>query len=290
MYRYETIFSHVGGGGSLITGIIGGTGKMGQFFSGVFRRAGYDVIISGRNTTITNRDIAVQSDLVVVTVPIRETKVVIREIAPLLTPDQVICDLTSLKVFPVEEMLKSRAEVIGLHPMFGPSVSSLEKQTIIATPARCTKDTLETLSGIFTREGALITITTPEAHDRMMAIVQGLTHFVTIAMAETMRRTGIQPKDTIPYMSPVYQIETGLVGRLLSQDARLYADMLCLNPYVPAVLDTCREAMRETETIVTSGNTREFERVFDADTRFFGDFAGQAASLTDFLIDCMVKR
>jgi prephenate dehydrogenase len=274
----------------LIAGIIGGTGRMGGLFSGVFRRAGYEVLVSGRKTTVTNRDVAMRSDIVVVSVPIRETGEVIREIAPLLTPDQVICDLTSLKVFPVEEMLKSGANVIGLHPMFGPSVPSLNKQTIIVTPARCTKEALDNLTAVFTREGALITITTPEAHDRMMAIVQGLTHFVTIAMAETMRRTEIRPEDTVPFMSPVYQIETGLVGRLLSQDARLYADILCLNPYVPAVIDTCREAMKETGSAVRSGNAGDFERIFNADAAFFGDFAGQAASLTDFLIGCMVKR
>jgi hypothetical protein len=66
--------------------------------------------------------------------------------------------------------------------------------------------------------------------------------------------------------------------------------MLCLNPYVPAVIDTCREAMKETGSAVMSGNTGDFERIFNADAAFFGDFAGQAASLTDFLIGCMVKR
>ncbi|HTY14340.1 MAG TPA: prephenate dehydrogenase/arogenate dehydrogenase family protein [Methanoregulaceae archaeon] len=271
-------------------GIIGGTGKMGNLFLGVFKRAGYEVLVSGRKTRETNLDIAKESDLVVITVPIRETREVIREIAPYLGPGQVVCDLTSLKVFPVEEMLKSEAEVIGFHPMFGPSVPSLRKQTIIVTPARCSKETVDRLTGVFTREGALITITTPEDHDRMMAIVQGLTHFVTIAMAETMRRTGIRPEDTVPFMSPVYQIETGIVGRLLSQDARLYADMLCLNPYVPAVIGTCREAIGETGTAVISGDADEFERIFGADAKFFGDFAGKGASLTDFLIGCMVKR
>jgi len=263
---------------------------MGNLFLGVFKRAGYEVLVSGRKTRETNLDIAKESDLVVITVPIRETREVIREIAPYLGPGQVVCDLTSLKVFPVEEMLKSEAEVIGFHPMFGPSVPSLRKQTIIVTPARCSKETVDRLTGVFTREGALITITTPEDHDRMMAIVQGLTHFVTIAMAETMRRTGIRPEDTVPFMSPVYQIETGIVGRLLSQDARLYADMLCLNPYVPAVIGTCREAIGETGTAVISGDADEFERIFGADAKFFGDFAGKGASLTDFLIGCMVKR
>jgi prephenate dehydrogenase len=51
-----------------------------------------------------------------------------------------------------------------------------------------------------------------------MAVVQGLTHFVTLMMADTMRRLSTNPQQTEPYMSPVYQIEMGLVGRLLFQD------------------------------------------------------------------------
>lgn len=50
-----------------------------------------------------------------------------------------------------------------------------------------------------------------------MALVQGLTHSVTLMVAETMRRVGVTPEDSAPFMSPVYQIEMGLVGRLLSQ-------------------------------------------------------------------------
>jgi len=66
-----------------------------------------------------------------------------------------------------------------------------------------------------------------------MAVVQGLTHYVTLGMAGTMRRLGVTPEDTMAFMSPIYQIEMSLVGRLLSQDPDLYADILMLNPAVP---------------------------------------------------------
>ena len=82
---------------SMKAGIIGGTGKMGRLFAPVFERAGYEMIVSGRSTAVTNADIAETCDLVIVSVPIRDTVRVIGEIAPLLGKDQVLCDFTSLK-------------------------------------------------------------------------------------------------------------------------------------------------------------------------------------------------
>jgi len=271
-------------------GIIGGTGKMGHLFIPVFERAGYDVLVSGRSTVITNEKIAETCDLVIVSVPIRDTVRVIGEIAPLMQKEQVLCDFTSLKVGPVAAMLTSKAAVIGLHPMFGPTVSSIRGQTIVVCPARTTDATLNDLAAIFTREGAVYTITTPEEHDRMMAVVQGLTHFVTICMADSIRRLGIDIQKTEKFMSPVYQIELGLVGRLLSQDPALYADILQENPYVPEVIDACRSAAGDLTDIVKSGDPGAFAEFFCRDTRHLGAYCGRGQELTDTLIECMVKK
>ena len=73
---------------SMKAGIIGGTGKMGKLFAPVFERAGYKVIVSGRTTDVTSAEIAQTCDLVLVSVPIRDTVQVIREIAPFLTKEQ----------------------------------------------------------------------------------------------------------------------------------------------------------------------------------------------------------
>ncbi len=271
-------------------GIIGGTGKMGTLFAPVFERAGYEVTVSGRSTTVKNADIAETCDLVIVSVPIRDTMRVISEIAPLLGKDQVLCDFTSLKVAPVAAMLESKAQVIGLHPMFGPTVSSIARQTIIMCPARITGTTLSNLRDIFLREGAICTIATPEEHDRMMAIVQGLTHFVTICMADSIRRLGIDIEKTGPFMSPVYEIELSLVGRLLSQDPALYADILQQNPFVPGVLAACRSAAGELSEIVQGGDPAAFAEFFSRDTRHLGTYCERGQELTDALIECMVKK
>jgi prephenate dehydrogenase len=271
-------------------GIIGGTGKMGQLFVPVFERAGYETLVSGRSTALTNEQLAESCDIVIVSVPIRDTVRVIGEIAPVLRDDQLLCDFTSLKVAPVAAMLRSKAQVIGLHPMFGPTVSSISGQTIVVCPARTTDAALDYLAGIFTREGAVCTFATPEEHDRMMAVVQGLTHFVTICMADTLRRLGTDIGATEAYMSPVYQIELGLVGRLLSQDPALYADILEQNPFVPGVIAACRSAAGDLAEIVTSGDPDAFAEFFAQDSRHLGTYCKRGQDLTDTLIECMVKK
>lgn len=263
---------------------------MGAFFGRVFELAGWDVMVSGRTTPLRPRDLVPRCDVVMVSVPIRETVSVIASLAPLLSEDQVFCDLTSIKTEPVRAMLSSRASVVGLHPMFGPTAGGLSGQAIIATPARCDDESLERIISVFRSQGATVTISTPEEHDRIMAVVQGLTHFVTLGVAETMRRVGMAPQDTLAFMSPVYQMEMGLVGRLLSQDPGLYADILELNPHVPPVLAACEGALSSLREIIERGDTGAFEKLFRENSHHFGEYCETAARESDLLIAAMVKQ
>jgi prephenate dehydrogenase len=271
-------------------GIIGGTGKMGHLFVPVFERAGYEVLVSGRSTECSAGDLARDCDIVIVSVPIRNTVRVIKKIAPLMKPGQLLCDFTSLKVKPVAAMLESKADVVGLHPMFGPTVGSLRSQTIIVCPARVDDKKLQDFVAIFRKEGARCTLATPEEHDRMMAVVQGLTHYVTLCMAESIRRLGVDIGSTEEFTSPVYQIELSLIGRLLSQDPELYADILEENPYVPEVLAACQKSATDLSVIVNSHDAAAFREFFETNSRYLGSYCQKGQATTDALIECMVKK
>lgn len=273
----------------MVIGIIGGYGGMGRLFAGVFERAGCRVMCSGRKTPVTNADIAASCDIVIVSVPIHDTIKVIDEIAPLLNKDQVLCDFTSIKTGPVSAMLKSDARVIGLHPMFGPSVSKISGQTIAATPARCDEKTQEILFQIFRREGADVCVMTPDEHDKIMGVVQGLVHFTTLCVAETIKNTKIPLKSLIPVMSPVYRIEMGLIGRILGQDASLYADILQMNPKVKSVIGEFLKSAEKLRKIVDSENPEAFSEFFCENSMAFESYIPQATKETDLLIEAMVK-
>ena len=274
----------------MIAGIIGGTGKMGRLFGSVLARHGFEILVSGRSTPLSNRQLAGESDLVMVSVPIRSTVGVIGEIAPLLTGDQLLCDLTSLKGEPVKAMLSSRAQVLGTHPLFGPTVSSLRNQTIILTPARCGTALSLRLPGIFRDEGANLVVMAPEDHDRLMAVIQGLTHFGNLCMADAIRRTGTDLAAALKATSPVYRIQMGLIGRLLSQDPTLYGDMLQLNPFVPEVLSAFECAAADLRWRVEGGDPPSFAEFFGRIAEMYRPYRDTAAAETDALIEFMAGK
>lgn len=271
-------------------GIIGGTRGMGRFFAKLFYENGHDVSIAGKTTPIRPLSLVERVDMVIVSVPIRMTVPIIEEIAPYLSTDQIICDLTSLKVEPVAAMLNSKAQVIGLHPMFGPRVQSLKNQVMIVTPARCNDDALAFLLNLFKSEGARITMTTPESHDKAMAIVQGLMHFTSLLIAGTIYKMGVQPESLLKYASPVYRMEMGVVGRLLAQDGALYGDILQLNPYFHNVLENYNEIFKILSKIVMDADSPGFNTLFELNKTFFGSFSESAMEETNRMIQILAEE
>lgn len=270
-------------------GIIGGTGGMGTFFARVFREAGWEVLVSGQATALTNTDLARTSDVVMVSVPIRKTGAVIEEVAPVLRSDQLLCDLTSLKAAPVAAMLRTGAAVLGLHPMFGPTTPTLAGQTVVACPARVDPDQADLILEVLRAGGARVIEMDPAAHDQLMAVVQGLTHYTTLTLAGTMQRLGVDLDALLGVTSPVYRTEMALVGRLLGQDPSLYAAILQENPAVPAVLDAFREAAAEAERAVRDGE-EEFVDLFTKDAAFFSAYIEEATEESEALVQCLATR
>ena len=274
----------------MIAGIIGGTGKMGGLFGAVLSRHGFEVRVSGRRTELTNRQLAEECDLVMVSVPIRSTVDVIGEIAPLLGKEQLLCDLTSLKAGPVRAMLESEAQVLGMHPLFGPTVPSLRNQTVILTPARCSTPLASRIPEILRAEGADLAIMDPDAHDRLMAVIQGLTHFGNLCMADAIRRSGTDLAAALGATSPVYRIQMGLIGRLLSQDPALYGDILQLNPHVPGVLAAFEAAAADLRSRVEGRDLPPFVEFFERDAEMYRPYLDRAAAETDALIGFLAER
>lgn len=274
----------------IIVGIIGGTGQMGRWFKKFFEKNKCKVLIASRNTKLTPKECAPECDVVVISVPIDVTIKVIKEIAPLVREDALLIDLTSLKKEQVEAMLKySKSAVIGTHPVFGPSVKAIKNQTVVLCPAR-PRQWLSWLRNIFEKNGALVRITTPEKHDKMMSIIQGITHFSTICVAHTLKKLGIDIEESLHYTSPIYKLRMDMVGRLLNQDPGLYADIEMLNPENKKAMEEYIRSTRELIGIIKRKDRDEFIKFFKEGADFLGDFKKEATEYSDYLIEQLVKK
>ncbi len=272
-----------------IVGIIGGTGGMGKLFARIFRQQGYSVLISSRRTELKPEDCARKSDLLIIAVSISVTEKIIKKCAPLVKPKGAILDLTSLKVFPTQLMLNhSQCEVIGCHPVFGPSIKNLTGQVIVLTP--CRGDIwLSRIKKDFKDQSALIKISTPKHHDEIMAVVQGLMHFTTITLANAIRKLNIDPVELMAFSSPVYRIRMDFANRILNQDPELYADIELLNEFFLKALKSYETETKNLADQVRKKNRRGFINSFKKASEYLGKEKIFAEKRTDKIIEFVSK-
>jgi prephenate dehydrogenase len=245
-----------GGEEKFTVGIIGGTGGMGQWFARFLAREGFSVLVSGREAGPTLPEMAGVCPVVVVSVPIGVTCEVIRKAGPLMKEDSLLMDLTSLKAEPVRAMLdSSRSEVIGLHPLFGPAEPSLEGKNVALCPARGEK-WLPWLRGLLEKNGAHLVETTPERHDEIMALVQGINHLDTLVMGMVLVESGLDPAVIERFSTPILRTKMGIIQKVFSHPD-LYAQLIVQNPHLRRMLDLFEGKFAELKSIVEKGSAEE---------------------------------
>jgi prephenate dehydrogenase len=210
--------------------VIGGNGQMGRWFTRFFESRNFPVLVADVGTPRTSREVAAAADVVIISVPIPKVTEVAREVAPHLSPDAVLMDLTSVKQRPMAAMMAAfPGEVVGTHPLFGPGEETIEGHTMVLCQGRGER-WFHWLQDLLTQAGARVKITTAAEHDRLMAVVQGLAHFILIAFGTVIRDLGVSPEDLEEFSTPTFTTLHNLTRRLLSQDPKLYACIQLQNP------------------------------------------------------------
>jgi len=274
-----------------VVGIIGGTGKLGGLFKKIFEEEGFEVLVSSRSTSLSKEELIRKSDVIIISVPIDSTVGVIREIVPFIGEGKLLMDLTSLKVGPVEEMLKSKADVLGAHPLFAPSIENLRGQTIILCPERIRNKALyQTIFSILEKRGANLIEMSPEKHDKMMAVIQGLTHFSAIVLCHSLKDIDFDIKKSLECTSPVYRLTLDMAGRILNQRPELYADISLLNP---KTVDIVFQYIKSAESLFKKIEAKDrdgFIRYFEEASQYLGEFTEKAEKESNRLIKRMVEE
>ena len=206
--------------------IIGGRGRMGQFFTEQLAAAGHDVKVLGRENWGDAKQLLAEVELVLVSVPIERTAEIIQQAAKYLAPTTALADITSIKAEPVKAMLESHlGPVIGLHPMFGPSIKSFAEQKVVVCPGR-NDDTFEWFLDWMANQGANLIFCTPEEHDQMMVMIQATRHFSRFCLGVFLAQEQIDIDRSLSMSSPNYRVEIDIVNRLFAQNPTMCVDIM----------------------------------------------------------------
>ncbi len=244
-----------------VIGIIGGTGLLGRTFAKFFRKHNHKVLIAGRKTKLNYGDLAEKCDVVIFSLPISVTPKIIKKIRKKVRANQLLMDFTSVKRDSVKEMMKSKASVIGLHPMFG-KVESLKGKTIIVIPARINRNEewMTWLLYLFKKGNVKVKVTTPENHDKIMAVLQGLMHFNFIVMSKTLReiekKYKINLDELIDFGGIIYKLRYEMISRILNNEGEMHADISIKNKTTNTVLKEYEKQVKQLRKIIGRENKK----------------------------------
>lgn len=215
-------------------GIIGAAGRYGGWLMDRFDELGYPVLGADLcDGFLEPRKLVRRADVVLFSVPIDSTLEVIESLVPYSRAQQLWIDVTSLKEAPLAAMLRSKADVIGLHPMCGPDLPNWNGQTVALCYGRLRQPEWETfVLGFLKAMKARFYITDPQEHDRIMAYVQALPHALSMMMIGTfqsMEAHGLSVSEIEHYATPPYRLSVAAMSRILATHPDLYADIQISN-------------------------------------------------------------
>src|SRR5262249_18811605 len=147
-------------------------------------------------------------------------------------PGKCLMDITSVKRAPLDAMLArapAGVDVVGTHPMFGPGGEDFDRQKGVLCRGRG-QTGFERGRRLYERQGAEVIEARAAAHDAQMGLIQVLVHEKTLVLGSVLERLRAGLGRSLDFASPVYRIELAMIGRMFSQGADLYADILTNNP------------------------------------------------------------
>jgi len=251
-------------------GIIGGTGKMGSWLAALFKSQGLEVICCGKSTPLKPRDIAGMSDVVVLSVPIRETTDLIDQVGPLIPKEALFMDLTSIKAEAMAGMLRqSRSEVVGLHPLFGPRAPGERTGLKVAVCRGRGKDGLNWIISVLEAAGLKPLLVDPLVHDHLMGIIQGVQHFAMIGLGLFIMRSNCPLDDLMEYATPSFSQTIERIQAMLAQPSELFGPLMMDNLFSSNFILSYRESLENLQNIIRNKDMDSFNDLFVSLRRYF---------------------
>lgn len=189
--------------------------------------------------------------IVVLAVPVQNLEELLEEITPHFASDALVIEVASVKVRPAELLerhLPPDCRFLGLHPMFGPQsgrdgLSGLK--VVVCPPALRAprKHELHCVTELFESLGLVRLEMDAAEHDRDMAYVQGLTHWMAKALRE------IHLPD-LRLATPAYR-HLLKIEEILREDSHdLFLTIQRENPFAEAARRELETRLQEIEAVV----------------------------------------
>ncbi len=250
-------------------GIVGGNGRMGTWFANLMEQNGLKVLRAGRHGRPSARDLARACDAVVISVPISTTLEVIKSVAPLMPPDALLMDLTSVKMAPLEAMVKySHCQVVGMHPLFGPEGAGNKKSNIAICKGRG-HEGYYWIKTLLEEAGYNVVTLRPEFHDEVMAVIQAANHFSTLVMGMLVDSLTIDYGQLSNLSTQTFCQVLDRCRQIIKQSPELFASLMMENPYAYKTIRKYIHYCEQLLDIIENKDRNSFKQIVDSISLMF---------------------
>ena len=205
---------------------------------------------------------AAEAELVLVAVPISKTPDVIKSLAGQVQRGTLLADVSSVKSDVIEAMqtIEAKVELVSLHPLFGPGATSVKGKDFVAIPVKPGKR-YAALKHRLLELGARVTEMGAEDHDRLMAIIQCMTHFVLLAYLNALKSMK-ELKRAEKLRTPMFATLLDLAKTVLAGNLELYGEIQVHNRYARVVRSSLLEACRSLDVAFSAGDVKSLKASF----------------------------
>jgi len=219
--------------------VIGGAGLLGGWLVAFLDSQGYAVSVADPvvDTRLPRsyrdwRAAPLDAGLIVVSTPPRASAAILSELAARQVPGLVF-DVGSIKS-PLIPALRAAAasglKVCSVHPMFGPDTQLLSGRHVLLMDVGC-RAALEEAGQLFVDTMAEVVEVGLDEHDRLMALVLGLSHALNIAFFTALVRSGIEAGQLAGISSTTFKRQLEIARDVAAENPELYHEIQRLNEH-----------------------------------------------------------
>jgi len=252
-----------------------GAGAMGQWLAGFIKQNLGEVVVADASATQAERvakelgiiskpipEATAEAECVLVAVPISKIPEVIKSLAGQVQRGALLADITSVKSDVVEVMqtIEAKVELVSLHPLFGPGAASVKGKDFVVVPVK-PGQRYAALKHRLIELGARVTEMEAEEHDRLMAIIQCMTHFVLLAYLDALKSMkGLKKAEK--FRTPMFATLLDLAKSVLAGNPELYGELQVRNRYARVVRGSLLEACRSLDVAFSAGDAKSVRAIF----------------------------
>ncbi len=269
--------------------IIGGSGGMGVAFTKYFNNHDFNVTLTARtekklkqvaeelnvNYELDLRKSVQNADIVLVSVPIKSTPDVIREVAPFMKENSLIFDICSLKssIFLALDEVRHKFNInsLSLHPMFGPGIKNMKNYVIIVVKVGGTlhyESIVNDLLDMFKSDGIILTETDRKTHDLKVALTLGVPHMFNILFLNLLKRVNEPLSELTRFTGTTFLLQKVFAESIIQREMEMFGDIQMENPEFLKVLDIFENLIKEYKSIIKNKNSDGFEAIFTDGLKF----------------------